>query len=50
MGSGPGGVANLAVACSRLGLKTSLAAAFGEDLYGDYCRQTLSIQEGVDLA
>ncbi len=49
MGSGPGGVANLAVACSRLGLKTSLAAAFGEDLYGDYCRQTLSIQEGVDL-
>jgi sugar/nucleoside kinase (ribokinase family) len=50
MGSGPGGVANLAVACSRLGLRTSLAAAFGEDLYGDYCRQTLSIQEGVDLA
>ena len=49
MGSGPGGVANLAIACSRLGLKTSLAAAFGEDLYGDYCRQTLSIQEGVDL-
>jgi sugar/nucleoside kinase (ribokinase family) len=49
MGSGPGGVANLAVACARLGLKTSLAAAFGEDLYGDYCRQTLSIQEGVDL-
>jgi sugar/nucleoside kinase (ribokinase family) len=50
MGSGPGGVANLAVAASRLGLRTSLAAAFGEDLYGDYCRQTLGIQEGVDLA
>jgi sugar/nucleoside kinase (ribokinase family) len=50
MGSGPGGVANLAVACSRLGLRTSLATAFGEDLYGDYCRQTLSVQEGVDLA
>ena len=50
MGSGPGGVANLAVACSRLGLTTALAAAFGEDLYGDYCRQTLSIQEGVDLS
>jgi sugar/nucleoside kinase (ribokinase family) len=49
MGSGPGGVANMAVACSRLGLHTSLATAFGEDLYGDYCRQTLSIQEGVDL-
>lgn len=49
MGSSPGGVANLAVACARLGLNTSLAAAFGEDLYGDYCRQTLGIQEGVDL-
>ncbi|WP_211659175.1 PfkB family carbohydrate kinase [Phytoactinopolyspora halophila] len=49
MGSAPGGVANLAVACSRLGLRTGLAAAFGEDLYGDYCRQTLGVQEGVDL-
>ena len=49
MGSGPGGVANLAVACARLGLRTSLAAALGEDLYGDYCRQTLGLQEGVDL-
>jgi sugar/nucleoside kinase (ribokinase family) len=49
MGAGPGGVANLAVACARLGLRTGLAATFGEDLYGDYCRQTLSIQEGVDL-
>lgn len=49
MGSSPGGVANLAVACARLGLRTSLAAAFGEDLYGDYCRQTLGVQEGVDL-
>lgn len=49
MGSGPGGVANLAVACARLGLRTGLATAFGEDLYGDYCRQTLSLQEGVDL-
>ncbi|NEE04318.1 hypothetical protein G1H10_29520 [Phytoactinopolyspora halotolerans] len=50
MGSSPGGVANMAVACSRLGLRTSLAATFGEDLYGDYCRQTLGIQEGVDLS
>ncbi|WP_298327972.1 PfkB family carbohydrate kinase [Haloactinopolyspora sp.] len=49
MGSSPGGVANLAVAAARLGLHTGLAAAFGEDLYGDYCRQTLGIQEGVDL-
>ena len=50
MGASPGGVANLAVACSRLGLRTSLATAFGEDLYGDYTRQTLAIQEGVDLS
>lgn len=50
MGASPGGVANLAVACSRLGLRTGLAATFGEDLYGDYCRQTLGVQEGVDLA
>jgi sugar/nucleoside kinase (ribokinase family) len=50
MGSSPGGVANLAVACARLGLRTGLAAAFGEDLYGDYCRQTLAIQEDVDLS
>lgn len=49
MGASPGGVANLAVACSRLGLRTGLAATFGEDFYGDYCRQTLGIQEGVDL-
>lgn len=49
MGASPGGVANLAVACSRLGLRTGLAATFGEDLYGDYCRQTLGVQEGVDL-
>ncbi|WP_211239704.1 PfkB family carbohydrate kinase [Jiangella gansuensis] len=49
MGSSPGGVANLAVACARLGLRTGLAATFGEDLYGDYCRQTLGVQEGIDL-
>ena len=32
MGSSPGGIANLAVASSRLGLRTSLAAAFGDDV------------------
>ena len=37
MGSSPGGIANLAVAASRLGLRTSLATAFGDDVYGDYC-------------
>jgi sugar/nucleoside kinase (ribokinase family) len=49
MGSCPGGIANLAVAASRLGLRTSLAAAFGDDDYGDFCWRTLSEQEHVDL-
>lgn len=50
MGSSPGGVANLAVACARLGLSTSLAAAFGGDVYGDYCWDVLSQKEGIDLS
>jgi len=49
MGSCPGGIANLAIAASRLGLRTSLAAAFGDDVYGDFCWSTLTEQEGVDL-
>jgi sugar/nucleoside kinase (ribokinase family) len=49
MGSCPGGIANLAIAASRLGLSTSLSAAFGDDVYGDFCWETLSEQEGVDL-
>src|ERR1700733_6170423 len=49
MGSCPGGIANLAIAASRLGLHTSLAAAFGDDVYGDFCWSTLTEQEGVDL-
>lgn len=49
MGSCPGGIANLAVASRRLGLNTSLAAAFGDDAYGDFCWETLSIEEHVDL-
>ena len=49
MGSCPGGIANLAVAASRLGLRTSLAAAFARDSYGDFCWETLAEQEGVDL-
>ena len=49
MGSGPGGIANHAVALSRLGLRTSLAAAFGDDVYGDYCWDVLTDQ-GVDLS
>lgn len=50
MGSGPGGIANLAVAASRFGLRTSLATVFGDDFYGAYCRAVLAGQEGVDLA
>ncbi|HEV2887262.1 MAG TPA: PfkB family carbohydrate kinase [Jatrophihabitans sp.] len=50
MGSCPGGVANLAVAASRLGLRTALAAVFGDDVYGDFLWRTLAEQEGVDLS
>ncbi|MBW4721199.1 carbohydrate kinase family protein [Saccharothrix obliqua] len=49
LGSCPGGIANLAVALSRLQLRTALSAAFGEDAYGDFCWEVLSEQEGVDL-
>ncbi|MCP2259064.1 Sugar or nucleoside kinase, ribokinase family [Streptoalloteichus tenebrarius] len=49
LGSSPGGVANLAVALSRLRLRTGLAAAFGEDVYGDFCWDVLANQEHVDL-
>lgn len=48
MGSCPGGVANLAVATARLGMRTSLGAAFGDDDYGEFCHRTLS-EEGIDL-
>ena len=50
MGSCPGGIANLGIAASRLGLHTTLAAAFGDDIYGDFCWSTLEEQEGVDLS
>ena len=50
MASCPGGIANLAVAASRLGLRTSLAAAFSDDDYGDFCWRTLHEQEGIDLS
>jgi sugar/nucleoside kinase (ribokinase family) len=49
MGSCPGGIANLAIAASRLGLHTTLCAAFGDDVYGDFCWTTMADQEGVDL-
>jgi sugar/nucleoside kinase (ribokinase family) len=50
MASCPGGIANLAVASSRLGLRTSLAAGFGDDVYADFCWRTLADQERVDLS
>jgi sugar/nucleoside kinase (ribokinase family) len=49
LGSAPGGIANIAVAMSRLGLGVGLAAAFGDDMFGAYLWRTLSEQEGVDL-
>ncbi|MFD9430185.1 carbohydrate kinase family protein [Streptomyces sp. NPDC060002] len=49
MGCGPGGIANLAVAASRFGLRTSLATVFGDDFYGAHCHEVLAGQEGVDL-
>ncbi|MDO5628700.1 MAG: PfkB family carbohydrate kinase [Mobilicoccus sp.] len=50
MGSCPGGIANLAVATARLGLRTSLGAAFGDDDYGEFCWRTLESQEHIDLS
>ncbi|MFF4949898.1 carbohydrate kinase family protein [Streptomyces chattanoogensis] len=50
MGSSPGGVANMATALARLGLRTSLAAAFGDDKYGEYCWEALEQGEGIDLS
>ncbi|GGT05690.1 carbohydrate kinase family protein [Streptomyces chromofuscus] len=50
MGCGPGGIANLAVAAARFGLRTSLATVFGDDFYGAYLREVLAGQEGVDLS
>ncbi|MFD7749347.1 carbohydrate kinase family protein [Streptomyces sp. NPDC059698] len=50
MGSSPGGVANMATALARLGLHTSLAAAFGDDHYGTYCWDALEQGEGIDLS
>jgi sugar/nucleoside kinase (ribokinase family) len=49
MGSSPGGIANMATALARLGLRTTLAAAFGDDVYGDYCWDSLAGGEGIDL-
>lgn len=49
MAAGPGGIANFAVTLARLGLRTALAAAFGDDRNGRDCWETLEA-EGVDLS
>ncbi|WP_245623201.1 carbohydrate kinase family protein [Spirillospora albida] len=49
LGSAPGGIANIAVAMSRLGLRTGLAAPFGDDMFGTYLWRTLAEQESVGL-
>ncbi|MET4060211.1 sugar/nucleoside kinase (ribokinase family) [Arthrobacter sp. UYP6] len=49
MGSLPGGIANLAVAASRLGLNTGLAAGFGDDAYGAWAWSLLAEQENINL-
>jgi sugar/nucleoside kinase (ribokinase family) len=50
MGSCPGGIANLAVAAARLGLRTGLGTALATDAYGDFCAHILRDQEGIDLS
>ncbi len=50
MGSCPGGIANLATASARLGMRTGLVTGFGDDAYGTWMRLTLSGQEHIDLS
>src|SRR6266545_480479 len=50
MACGPGGIADFAFTLRRLGLRTGLAAAFGDDPLGRYCWTTLAEEEGVDLS
>ncbi|MFD0745210.1 PfkB family carbohydrate kinase [Phytohabitans flavus] len=50
MGSSPGGIANLAVAASRLGVRTGLSSPMSSDAYGEFCWQILSREENVDLS
>src|SRR5699024_4734767 len=49
MGSSPGGIANLATAAARLGLRTGLVAGFGDDAYADWMWHTMAHEEGIDL-
>src|SRR5699024_12839340 len=49
MGSSPGGIANLATAATRLGLRTGLVAGLGHDAYADWMWHTMAHEEGIDL-
>jgi len=49
LGSCPGGIANLATALARLGLRTGLVAGFGDDAYADWIWETLLEQEHINL-
>jgi len=46
----PGGIANNAVGTARLGLRTGLAAALGDDECGDLVWRLLEREPGLDLA
>lgn len=50
MGSSPGGIANLATATARLGLRTGLVAGFGDDAMADWMWNTLESRERINLA
>lgn len=50
VGISPGGIANLAIASARLGLRTTMAAPFGADAFGDWCWSVLAEHEHVDLS
>lgn len=50
MATAPGGIANLAVACARLGLRTGLRTSLGDDLYGRWCADVLGAHERIDLS
>lgn len=47
--SGPGGIANFAVAAARLGLSTALSAAVGDDTFADLCERELT-DVGIDTS
>ncbi len=49
-GVSPGGIANLAVAATRLGLRSSLASVFGDDVHGRWSWEVLGEHEGIDLS